>query len=178
MPSDEVEVIQTRVFAAGRNGGNPCPVVAVADGLSDGEMQNLARRFSLDTAFILRPRVKDVDIRVRYFVPDHEMGVSGHATIAAITVLLQNKASCPRSLKIATSTGVFEATWIRDGSRYVITLGQNPPIFGSIVEPGLVASVLKIHLNQMVLPRALFRWFQSHEPSCLFPSWTGACWII
>jgi predicted PhzF superfamily epimerase YddE/YHI9 len=27
--------------------------------------------------------MKGADIRLRYFVPDHEMGVSGHATIAA-----------------------------------------------------------------------------------------------
>ncbi len=88
MSSDPIEVVHTRVFAAGRLGGNPCPVVPAADHLNDAAMQDLARRFGLDTAFILQPQSKAADLRIRYFVPDHEMGVSGHATIAAITVAL------------------------------------------------------------------------------------------
>jgi len=83
---DRIEVVHTRVFAVGPNGGNPCPVIPSADDLTDSQMQALTQRFGLDTAFILRPRARDADIRLRYFVPDHEMGVSGHATIAAITV--------------------------------------------------------------------------------------------
>src|SRR2546425_10983909 len=86
MHADQIEVVHTRVFAAASNGGNPCPVIPAADSLSDREMQGLARRFGLDTVFILRPRSRTADIRLRFFVPDHEMGISGHATIAAITV--------------------------------------------------------------------------------------------
>ena len=52
MRSDQTEVVHTRVFAAGRNGGNPCPVVLSDDRLTDSEMQGLARRFALDTVFI------------------------------------------------------------------------------------------------------------------------------
>ena len=87
-----VEVVHTRVFAASRDGGNPCPVILFGDNLTDRQMQRLARKFGFDTAFILYPRTKAADIRLRYFVPDHEMGVSGHATIAAITIaLLENR---------------------------------------------------------------------------------------
>ena len=85
MKADQIEVVHTRVFAASQNGGNPCPVIPFADKLTDRQMQRLARKFGLDTAFILHPRMKGADIRLRYFVPDHEMGVSGHAPIAAIT---------------------------------------------------------------------------------------------
>jgi PhzF family phenazine biosynthesis protein len=149
MNEDPVDVVHTRVFAAGRNGGNPCPVVPAADRLTDGEMQNLARRFGLDTAFILRPQVEDAAIRIRYFVPDHEMGVSGHATIAAITVELLNKTFRPGRLRIETSTGLFEATWTRRGTRCVVTLEQNTPVFGPTVGPDLAARALKIHPEQI-----------------------------
>jgi PhzF family phenazine biosynthesis protein len=144
MPNEDIEVTHTRVFAAGRNGGNPCPVVAAADRLTDAEMQHLSRRFGLDTAFILRPTIQDADFRIRYFVPDHEMGVSGHATIAAITVELENETFGPGRLRIETSSGLFEATWIRRGGNRLITLEQNPPVFGAIIEPEAVARVLKI----------------------------------
>jgi hypothetical protein len=81
-----IRVVHTRVFAYGPDGGNPCPVIPFADKRSDGEMQAIARKFGLDTVFILDPTLKASDIRLRYFVPDHEMGVSGHATVAALTV--------------------------------------------------------------------------------------------
>jgi hypothetical protein len=116
-----VEVVHTRVFAASQDGGNPCPVVPFADKLTDRQMQRLARKFGLDTAFILHPRMKAADIRLRYFVPDHEMGVSGHATIAAITIaLLENRLKCGR-IRVETMTGIFEVESIRseDGTTVV-----------------------------------------------------------
>ena len=65
MKADEIEVVQTRVFAASQNGGNPCPVIPFAEKLTDRQLQRLARKFGLDTAFILHPRIKGADIRLR-----------------------------------------------------------------------------------------------------------------
>src|SRR5438445_13834986 len=106
MQRDKVEVVHTRVFAAGPRGGNPCPVIPDADLLSDNEMQELARRFGLDTAFILKPQARAADIRLRYFVPNHEMGVSGHATIAAITVILVEQGLKHECGQVETSSGL------------------------------------------------------------------------
>lgn len=70
-------VVHTRVFAAQPYGGNPCPVIVNADHLSDEQMQTMATTLGLDTAFVLQPRAADAELRIRYFVPDHELGVSG-----------------------------------------------------------------------------------------------------
>jgi PhzF family phenazine biosynthesis protein len=154
MPSNEVEVTHTRVFAAGRSGGNPCPVVSAADRLTDAQMQDLARRFGLDTAFILPPQAEDANIRIRYFVPDHEMGVSGHATIAAVTLELQKNTFRSGRLRIETSTGLFTVAWVRNQGSCLVTLEQNAPIFGSAVGPDLIAQALKIRPEQIVLARS------------------------
>ena len=69
-----VDVVHTRVFAAGPDGGNPCPVVLSPDRLGVHNMQALSQKFGLDTVFILTPRSKAADIRLCYFVPLHEMG--------------------------------------------------------------------------------------------------------
>ncbi len=151
MRSDQTEVVHTRVFAAGRNGGNPCPVVLSADRLTDSEMQNLARRFGLDTVFILKPQSEAADIRLRYFVPDHEMGISGHATIAAITVALAKKIVRSDHLKIETASGLFEVTWLQNKDGYLVTLGQNPPVFGSKASPDQVAHALNIAVDEIAL---------------------------
>lgn len=69
------------VFAEGPGGGNPCPVVAAADDLSPTDMLAIARHYGHESAFLLTPTVPDVDgVRLRYFVPKHEMQMCVHAT--------------------------------------------------------------------------------------------------
>lgn len=146
---DRIEVVHTRVFVAGPGGGNPCPVVAAADSLTDAQMQGLARKFRLDTAFLLKPKAKEADLRIRYFVPEHEMGVSGHATIAAITVALRRGIIAQERVKIETINGVFEAQWERRGDEYVVALAQNAPAFGAEIAPDAAARALGIRANEI-----------------------------
>lgn len=148
--ADQAEVVHTRVFAATPNGGSPCPVITFADQLTDAQMQGLAQKFGLDTAFILKPRAKSGDIRIRYFVPDHEMGVSGHATIAAITVARLVKTLSTDYVRVETITGVFEAQSVQSRSGILVTLEQNPPVFGVKAPPELVARALKIDPDKII----------------------------
>jgi trans-2,3-dihydro-3-hydroxyanthranilate isomerase len=141
---DQIEVIHTRVFAADARGGNPCPVILDADSLDDNEMLTVARRFGLDTVFILKPKAETADVRLRFFVPDHEMGISGHATIAAITVALIERQLRPRQHKVETSSGLFAFVYAQNDYGYVVTLEQNPPVFGSSITSDRVASALRI----------------------------------
>jgi PhzF family phenazine biosynthesis protein len=145
-----VAVTHTRVFAASRNGGNLCPLVLDTEGMIPGAtMQRLARKFGQDTAFIVPLGDKGADLHIRYFVPDHEMGVSGHATIAAVTVALRAKALDHNPIRIQTVSGLFEANWTRHSDDYRVTLGQNPPIFGRTTAPERVARVLGIQVDDI-----------------------------
>lgn len=148
----DVEVIHTRVFAATRNGGNPCPVIPCADGLAPRQMQAVARRFGLDTVFVLKPRSTDSDLFLRYFVPDHEMGISGHATIAAVTVSLRRNILNCRRCRIDTISGIFEVSLAMSDDEVVVTLAQNRPTFGPILAPDEVLNVLKIQRGDL-MPR-------------------------
>lgn len=169
MPEHQVDVVHTRVFAAGPGGGNPCPVIPEADLLTDAEMQTLARQFGLDTAFILRPEKADADMRIRYFVPDHEMGVSGHATIAAVTVALSRTIPPSDHLKVQTLNGVFDVAWTRHGNGYSVTLEQNEPLFGSIIATDLVARVLRIRSDQIVLAKSPIQVVSVSRPKLMVP---------
>jgi len=79
-------VVWTSVFADGPGGGNPCPVVFDADGRPDAELQAEAAGFGAETVFVLAPRSAG-EVRLRYFVPAHEMEMCVHATIAASVLL-------------------------------------------------------------------------------------------
>ena len=105
-------VFHTRVFASEPNGGNPCPVVLSADGFSDEQMQSMAGWLGRDTAFVLQPRLAGANLRIRYFVPGHEMGVSGHATIAAIAVALEQRRIAGSRLTVETTNGALRR-WVR-----------------------------------------------------------------
>lgn len=86
-----------RVFADGAGGGNPCPVVLDADGMSDARMLAFARRHDLECAFVLPSSDPRAAVRLRYFVPRHEMDMCVHATIAALSALAEDGTIGPAS---------------------------------------------------------------------------------
>ena len=67
-------------------GGNPAGVVLDADGMSDPQMQLVARELKhSETAFVLPSR--KADFRIRFFTPAREVDLCGHATVASAWVL-------------------------------------------------------------------------------------------
>lgn len=148
-----IEVVHARAFALEGRGGNPCPVVLAADGLGDDAMLALAHHFGLDTAFVLRPRAPDADLRLRYFLPEHEMGFSGHATIAALHAWRIATSDTRAELCFETANGVFGATMTaREGDLgpavhcddLDVTLATGAPVFGPVLAPEDVAAALGI----------------------------------
>ncbi len=80
----EYRVYQIDAFTEKRFEGNPAGVVANADGLTDFQMQAIARELNnSETAFILSPTGSDHDVRIRFFTPAIEVPTCGHATISA-----------------------------------------------------------------------------------------------
>ncbi len=66
--------------------GNPCAVLPEAEGLTDDQMQKIARETNLsETAFVF-PSDK-ADVKVRYFMPHKEIPFAGHPTIATAFML-------------------------------------------------------------------------------------------
>lgn len=68
--------------------GNPCAILPEASGLTDEDMQAIARETNLsETSFVL-PSDR-ADFRVRYFTPRTELPFAGHPTIATAFMLVQ-----------------------------------------------------------------------------------------
>lgn len=97
------------VFAAASHGGNPAPIAIDATGLSDAAMQDIAREYRLESGFVLPPPAgSDCDFTFRFFVPNHEMSMCGHATLGALW-LLRRAGKLPRNhVKIWTQSGIVE----------------------------------------------------------------------
>lgn len=146
--SASVRIVDTAVFAAVPGGGNRCPVVLHGESLTDIEMLAIAANAGAEAAFLL-PAVGDADVRIRYFVPDHELGVSGHATIAAVSVGLAEGVLRGPDLRIETSNGVFKVTADRHSSGYVVTLAQELPVFGECADRRHVAAALGVDMSAL-----------------------------
>ncbi len=70
--------------------GNPAVVVPQADGLSDEQMQQIAREVNCsETAFVLASLQPEADFRLRWFTPTQEVDLCGHATVATLHALAQ-----------------------------------------------------------------------------------------
>ncbi len=102
----ELRFVQVDVFTERVFGGNPLAVVFEAAGLSDAEMQAIAREMNCsETTFLLPPTRSDCAARVRIFTPAREVPFAGHPTIGTAWVLATEKL-LPNSLRFNLEEGI------------------------------------------------------------------------
>jgi PhzF family phenazine biosynthesis protein len=118
-------VYQVDAFTKKRFEGNPAGVVANADGLTDSQMQVIARELNnAETAFILPATATDHEVWVRFFTPTTEVPSCGHATISAHYVrAIENKlSSCTVLQRIGV--GILPVDIVKKDSDYRIVMTQ------------------------------------------------------
>ncbi|HEY5592814.1 MAG TPA: PhzF family isomerase [Paludibacter sp.] len=120
-------IYQIDSFTNERFKGNPAGVVMNADGLSDDQMQMIARELNnSETAFLFAPDTNDCDGIIRYFTPKTEVPTCGHATIAAMyaKAIEEKPDSCV--LRFKTQIGIlpFEIMKTEDDYQVIMTQGK------------------------------------------------------
>lgn len=106
------------VFAESHFGGNPLAVFEQADGLTETEMQLIARQFNLsEVVFIQTPTLPQAVKKLKIFTPDYEMPFAGHPTIGAAFVV-HSLLNLPDDYLLQTQAGLVEIQHQQD----VITL--------------------------------------------------------
>jgi len=82
------------VFTATKGAGNPLAVVLDCVGLTDAQMQMIAREFNIsETTFVFPPKAPDQAAFVRIFTPARELPFAGHPMIGTAVVLAQRHKS-------------------------------------------------------------------------------------
>lgn len=122
-----LKIYQVDSFTTEKFKGNPAGVVMNADGLTDQEMLNIARELNnSETAFIfiLSPDGTDHEVRIRYFTPQTEVPVCGHATIAAHYVrAIENKLDTSTVIH-KIGIGILPVEIIKEGNDYSVIMTQ------------------------------------------------------
>lgn len=81
---------QVDVFTGVPFKGNPVAVVHDADGLTTGQMQEIARWTNLsETTFVCAPSDERADYRLRIFTPASELPFAGHPTVGSAHAVLR-----------------------------------------------------------------------------------------
>ncbi|RLM83589.1 PhzF family phenazine biosynthesis protein, partial [Haloarcula sp. Atlit-7R] len=101
-------------FTADPLAGNAAGVVPEADGLTADQMRAIARELAVsETAFLLPSET--ADRRLRYFSPEQEVDLCGHATVAAHAHLREAGAIDEGEHTIETNVGVLDVEVESDG---------------------------------------------------------------
>jgi len=151
MPLRKFRIVQLDVFTSRPLEGNQLAVVPDARGLSDEEMQKLARETNLsETTFIL-PREETVERRdghkVRIFTVSEELPFAGHPTLGTAWYLRQhaNEDKIVLDLKVGKIPVQFEQ---REGLLFG-EMRQAEPQFGRMHAHAEVAQALGLPVSEL-----------------------------
>jgi PhzF family phenazine biosynthesis protein len=136
-------VYQVDAFTTERFRGNPAGVVPNADGLTENQMQALARELNnSETAFVLSPTAADHEVWVRFFTPTTEVPSCGHATIAAHYVRARENRlpACTVVQKIGAGVLPVEIVPVSDDD-YQIVMTQGAIEFGPVFSGDRAAEI-------------------------------------
>jgi PhzF family phenazine biosynthesis protein len=127
------------VFTDAFSGGNPLAVFPDGRGLSEPEMQALARQMNLSGTAFLWP-ASDADARLRVFTPAGELPFTGHSILGSAFVLTALKGLYGR-LQLSTKAGIIPVTV--EGSHFTLTARQ-PQQRGASLSRAETAAMLRL----------------------------------
>ncbi len=108
-----LDVFTKRAFT-----GNPLCVVLGADGLTDAQMQAIAREFNLsETIFVQEPDEPSRTAKVRIFCPACELPFAGHPTIGSAILLAEraHEGDFECEITLEEAAGLVPVKVVRNG---------------------------------------------------------------
>jgi len=145
------DVFTTQMFS-----GNQLAVVPEAQGLSESQMQNIAKEFNFsETTFVFPPEAGQTK-KVRIFTPNTEVPFAGHPNIGTAFILAKDGAfgTCDTAKEVVfeEKAGLVPVKINKDESGYIWCELSAPEILsiGDPVSKPLVASVLTLNESEIL----------------------------
>jgi trans-2,3-dihydro-3-hydroxyanthranilate isomerase len=155
MMSLSYEFVQLDVFTRTALTGNPLAVFSDARGLSDGQMQAIAREMNLSETTYILPREPQVEAqegkRVRIFTVEEELPFAGHPTLGTALYLHHTAAARATDIVLDLNVGKINVQFSADSDNRSDRVAgdvfgemrQRDPEFGPTLPPDEVADVLR-----------------------------------
>jgi trans-2,3-dihydro-3-hydroxyanthranilate isomerase len=151
--------VQVDVFTSRRLQGNPLSVFTDARGLSDSEMQDLARETNLQETTFVFPDDPEIEqeqgVKVRIFAPDGELPFAGHPTLGTAFVLRNLRRHGAHTQGIASEVvlslkvGKVPVSFRDDAGGVFGEMRQPDPVFSDLHDRKAVAAVLGLKAEEV-----------------------------
>lgn len=153
-------------FAEHKYQGNQLAVFIVDDEISTKEMQLIAREINFsETTFILSGKETNGGYQVRIFTPDIEVPFAGHPTLGTAFVIYKEiEHESNDTIILNLEVGPIQVTITPDG----ITMTQNQPQFGRVIEKSQVAGLLQIDESEICDDYPI-QWVSTGLPCFIIP---------
>lgn len=136
------------VFTETPLAGNALAVFTDGRGLSDEEMQRLARETNLSESVFVLPAEDGGDARIRIFTPSVELPFAGHPTLGSAYVLagpLQRP-----EIRLETPRGIVPVALEREHDRIVFGRMQQPlPVWGAYDDVDALLAALRVERSEL-----------------------------
>jgi len=142
----KTKVYISNAFVKNGKGGNPAGIVINADNLNEQDMQYIAKRVGLsETAFIQTSN--KASFKTRFFTPNAEVDLCGHATIASFSFLFQQKLIPAGKHSQESKAGILGLEILPDGT---VFMSQTTPEFSEVLPHETTASILNIRTENLM----------------------------
>ena len=171
MTSRRLPFLQFDVFTSRPLEGNPLAVYPDGRGLTDDEMQAIAREMNLsETTFIL-PRdaatERERGVRVRIFTVQEELPFAGHPTLGTAFALRGDSGAAQIKLDLNVGTIPVQFTEA-PGQPAFGEMTQTDPVFGQVHDKQKIAEVTGIPLDD-IHPELLIQTVSTGVPFTVLP---------
>lgn len=120
----KIDIFQIDAFTDKLFGGNPAAVCPLTEWLEDDVLQKIAIENNLaETAFYVP--VSDSKFHIRWFTPDFEMDLCGHATLACAFVLLEEFNYSAEQIVFTSKSGDLKVK--KSDNLYELNFPSRPP---------------------------------------------------
>jgi len=140
-----IKAYTLNTFTKFEKGGNEAGVVLDADHLTEDQMKRIAAKLGYsETAFVMKSA--HADFRVRFFTPNEEVELCGHATIGTFSVLSGLGRIKPGKYTQETKAGILKVEVRKDFS---IMMNQPIPTFYEIIDRDEIADSIGLPASEI-----------------------------
>ena len=154
-----ISIYQADAFTDKLFGGNPAAICPLDEWLPDEVMQQIAVENNLaETAFFVKT---EGGYKLRWFTPEYEIDLCGHATLASAHILFTELGYTGESIHFETvKAGTLHVK--RDGDKYSMDFPSRPPIH---IEPpiGLLEALSEKKPVEILRSRDYFVVYESED---------------
>jgi len=143
------------VFTRERFGGNPLAVLSDASGLSDVQMQKIAREFNFSESTFVLPPEGGGTRRVRIFTPTKEIPFAGHPNVGTAFVLASagklGEVGDRTEVVFEENAGAVPVSIVRrDGRIWCELRAPETLSLGATATPGMIAAAVSLAPDDVV----------------------------